>query len=529
MSYLLMELLMRTIFVLFDSLNRRSLETYGAQTIKTPNFNRLMDRSVTFDNHYVGSLPCIPARRDMQTGRLNFMHRSWGPMEPFDNALTEILQKRGVYTHLITDHLQYFRDGGATYHTRFTTFDYVRGQHGDAWKARVDPNWRELQGTFHPVQFEKERRNDHYHYMMNREFIVREDDFPVQVCFDAGLEFLDRNKDADDWFVQIETFDPHEPFHAPERFKDAFPTDYEGPILDWPPYGRVTEAPEECEELNANYCATLTFCDYQLGRLMDYMDENDMWKDTTLVVTTDHGFLLGEHTWWAKNRMPCYQEVAHIPLFVHHPDFVDEAGSRRSALTQNMDLMPSFLEIHGADIPNEVRGKSLLPILRGNAPNHDVLIFGLFASAINITDGKHIFFLYPDDQDPTGLYQYTMMPTTLTDFFTLEELSQAEMVAPFDFTKSSRIMRTPASEKAQFHRLFWGDAVKFETDTVLFDIEVDPGQLHGFRDPEIERRLIEKMRQKLIDHDAPRELYERFHLDVPTSTGQTPVVVAAGD
>ena len=70
---------MKVIFVLFDSLNRRSLECYGGTAVRTPNFQRLARRCVTFDNHYVGSLPCMPARRDMHTGRLSFLHRSWGP------------------------------------------------------------------------------------------------------------------------------------------------------------------------------------------------------------------------------------------------------------------------------------------------------------------------------------------------------------------------------------------------------------------------------------------------------------------
>ena len=70
---------MRTVFVLFDSLNRLALGAYGGDAIATPNFDRFAKRAVSFDNHYVGSLPCMPARRDMHTGRLNFMHRSWGP------------------------------------------------------------------------------------------------------------------------------------------------------------------------------------------------------------------------------------------------------------------------------------------------------------------------------------------------------------------------------------------------------------------------------------------------------------------
>ena len=102
---------MRLIFVLFDSLNRLALGPYGG-AIETPNFQRLADRGVTFDRHYAGSLPCIPARRDIQTGRASFFHRSWGPMEPFDRSFTGVLRDKGVHTRLITDHYHYFREGG---------------------------------------------------------------------------------------------------------------------------------------------------------------------------------------------------------------------------------------------------------------------------------------------------------------------------------------------------------------------------------------------------------------------------------
>lgn len=122
---------MRAIFVLFDSLNRTAVGRYGANAVKTPNFDRFAERATTFDSHFVGSLPCMPARRDLHTGRLNFMHRSWGPLEPFDNSFPELLGKCGVHSHLITDHLHYFEDGGSTYHTRFRTWDFIRGQEDD--------------------------------------------------------------------------------------------------------------------------------------------------------------------------------------------------------------------------------------------------------------------------------------------------------------------------------------------------------------------------------------------------------------
>jgi hypothetical protein len=67
------------------------------------------------------------------------MHRSWGPLEPFDNSMRQILGENGVYTHLISDHLHYFEDGGAAYHTRYRSFEFIRGQEYDPWKAMVEP------------------------------------------------------------------------------------------------------------------------------------------------------------------------------------------------------------------------------------------------------------------------------------------------------------------------------------------------------------------------------------------------------
>jgi arylsulfatase A-like enzyme len=121
---------MKVVFVLFDSLNRHMLGAYGGTRIGTPNFDRLATRATSFDRHYVGSLPCMPARRDMQTGRLSFLHRSWGPLEPFDNCFPELLNDTGVYSHLVTDHFHYWEDGGATYHNRYDSYEFIRGPGG---------------------------------------------------------------------------------------------------------------------------------------------------------------------------------------------------------------------------------------------------------------------------------------------------------------------------------------------------------------------------------------------------------------
>ncbi len=216
---------MRAIMVMFDSLNRRMLPPYGGDWTHAPNFARLAERTVTFENCYVGSMPCMPARRDLHTGRYNFLHRSWGPLEPFDDSMPEILREHGVYTHLSTDHYHYFEDGGATYHNRYTTWDFHRGQEGDAWIGQVAPPY--IPETVAPAGEHARWRQDR----VNRQFMQREEEQPQPRTFAAGIDFIRRNARQDNWYLQIETFDPHEPFYTQQQYKDLYPHD-----LQWPPF-----------------------------------------------------------------------------------------------------------------------------------------------------------------------------------------------------------------------------------------------------------------------------------------------------
>jgi arylsulfatase A-like enzyme len=502
---------MKAVFVLFDSLNRHMLGAYGGTRVPTPNFDRLARRSATFENHYVGSLPCMPARRDMQTGRLSFLHRSWGPLEPFDNSFPELLGKAGIYSHLVTDHFHYWEDGGATYHTRYDSHEFVRGQEGDPWKAMVQPHWERLRERYHERQFSTKQRSYMRHNIVNREFIRAEEDFPSVQCFARGFEFLDRNRDADNWLLQVETFDPHEPFQAPARFRQNFETSWSGPIRDWPRYGRVDELPEECEELRANYYAVVALCDFLLGQLLDYFDGHNLWRDTALIVTTDHGFLLGEHDFWAKNRMNLYQEIVHIPLFVHHPHHSQADGARRTSLTQTIDLASTFLDLFGVNSPAEMQGRSLLPLLEKDAQAAQGLLFGYFGGAVNVTDGRYTYHCFPPDLHAQDIYQYTLMPTHIFAPFSTEELSAASLTAPFAFTKGVPLLRVPVTRKSPMYDVY-GPGALLEDETRLYDLAADPGQDRPLHDPAQEARLSELMRRLMTENEAPTEAFARLGL-----------------
>jgi len=501
---------MKTIFLLLDSLNRNALSCYGG-CVPTPNFDRLAARGIIFDRHFAGSLPCMPARRDLQTGRLNFMHRSWGPLEPFDDSMPSILSQNGVYTHLATDHYHYFEDGGATYHNRYDSYDFIRGQEFDRWVGVVQPPHDGYDRRFHPLQVDRKRDGHRLQGLINRERIVEDADYPIVRTFDAGLEFLRRNASADGWMLQLEAFDPHEPFHAPQRFRERFPTGYEGPTLDWPRYREVRETPEEIDEITANYAALVAFCDEQLGRLLDEMDAGDHWYDTAIVMTTDHGFLLGEHGWWGKNQMPFYNEIAHLPLIIVHPDHAAKAGTRIDALTQTTDLMPTLLSMNGCPIPPDVTGHDLTPLLNGSTDSvREAAVYGIYAGAVNVTDGRHTYFRYPADMDTRELFEYTLMPTHNFDRFDVAEFAGAQLREPFRFTKGVCVLKLNALPNAKRSPRQGGFAC---CRNQLFDLIADPKQLRPFENPEIESRLCAAISTEMTLHDAPAELYHRWAIE----------------
>ncbi len=503
---------MKTVFVLFDSLNRAALGAYGGTDIATPNFDRFARRAMTFDTHYVGSLPCMPARRDMHTGRLNFLHRSWGPLEPFDNSFAQILKDSGTYTHLITDHLHYFEDGGTGFHTRFNTWDFVRGQEHDPWIAMVEPPLDKFRETYAGSQYPEDRSDKRFNGMVNREVQQDEADFPGPKCFAAAMEFLDRNAAADDWLLMLECFDPHEPFHAPDRFKAPYATGWDGKVLDWPRYEKVQETPEEIAEIRANYAALVAMCDEYFGKLLDRFDAENLWEDTALVLSTDHGFLLSEHDWWGKMRMPCYEEISHIPLMIHDPRTPQAAGKRTRALTQTADLMPTLLGLHDAEVPPEVRGQDLGALTADpGAEGREVAVFGLFGGPLGVTDGVHTLYHYPPDLYAEGLREYTLAPAHMTTFFTPEELVTAELAPGFDFTKGVPVLSIAALPTAK--RVPMHDALAFQDiGTRLFDVAADPAQQHPVDDASTVDRLLRGARAVLQDHDTPAEVYRWYGL-----------------
>ncbi|WP_341414961.1 sulfatase [Paenibacillus filicis] len=480
---------------MFDTLNRHMLSPYGGPDwIQTPNFQRLAERTAVFDNSYIGSMPCMPARRELHTGRYNFLHRSWGPLEPFDDSAIEMLGEAGVYTHLITDHQHYWEDGGGTYHPRYASFELIRGQEGDPWKGEVrNPDGLSLEGL-HPIARKMYRQD-----RINRQYMRKEEQFPQAQTFSGGLEFIELNHEEDNWYLQLETFDPHEPFFSPEQYKKLYAHDYKGPLGDWPIYGPVTETPEDVRHMRFEYAALLTMCDHYLGKVLDVMDRLDLWKDTLLIVNTDHGFLLGEHDQWAKCVQPFYNEVAHTPLFIWDPR-TGVQGERRQSLVQTIDLPATLLDYFGVGLPKDMQGQPLRRTIETDEPIREGALFGIHGGHVNVTDGRYVYMRAAANADNRPLYNYTLMPTHMRSRFHPQELQNIELANPFSFTKQIQTLKIPART--------WGNLHAF--GTLLYDVHNDPQQKSQLQDSKIEARMLSLMKQLMRENEAPDEQYERL-------------------
>lgn len=502
---------MRAIVVMFDTLNRKFLPPYGAHGVYAPNFERLAASSVTYDNCYGGSMPCMPARREMHTGRYNFLHRGWGPLEPFDDSVPQMLSDAGVYTHLVTDHQHYWLDGGATYHPRFRTFEFFRGQEGDEWKGHVaDPDLSHIA----PYASNHElRRQD----AINRTYMRTETDHPQTLTFDAGLHFVQTNAHKDDWFVQIETFDPHEPFFSYDEYHRLYGEDQLEQEFDWPDYKQVTESQEQLAHLRRRYQALISMCDKNLGRVLDMMDANDMWHDTMLIVCTDHGLLLGEHEWLGKNVPPFYDETIHTPLFVWDPR-QDRAGQRESGLVQTIDLGPTLLDLFGLELTPDMEGRPLAALSEGAPEQREGALFGIHGGHANVTDGRYVYMRAAVTADNQPLVEYTLMPTNMRGRFTGQALEKAELVDPLPFTKNMPVLKVPAiapTNPAAFGHM-------------LFDLHEDPKQQNSLQDPDLELRMATLLVELMRGNYAPAEQFSRLGLPAQGPVGVEHLVLAGG-
>ena len=379
---------MNVIVIVNDTLRRDHVAAYGAPApwsrpghegepfIHTPNLDRLAAESAVFDRFYCFSYPTIPCRYDQMTGRYGFPFKGWQPLEPDDVVLSEIVRKRGYTPMLIFDTPPLGNDD-YNFTRGFAGWWWIRGQHQDRFVT--DPIEVTLPAAPHKLKSPEATRL----YLRNTAERRYERDWMCGRTTSAAMDWLERNYTRDGFVLWIDMWDPHEPFDAPaydvRRYADP---GYRGEWVIYPRYGRHEYlSPEEASHVRALYASLVTLCDRWLGRFLEKVETLGLDRNTLVVYTTDHGHLFGEHDLEGKptgSLGKLYEVTTRIPLMIRHPKGVG-AGRRVQGIAQQPDLLPTILEFLDVPIPETVQGKSLWPLISGEADRiRDFALSGRF-------------------------------------------------------------------------------------------------------------------------------------------------------
>jgi arylsulfatase A-like enzyme len=501
------------LMVTIDSLRRDFCGAYYDRPwvtdypVETDAIDRFAERATVFDTHWAGSLPCMPQRREFFAGVREFLWRPWGPAEPYDDLVPALAREAGVLPYLVTDHFHYFERGGENYWTDYAGFEFVRGHERDAWKTsprHPDDDLLAQSGLDQATAATVDRDNAQYSRNVADFDPEDETDFFAARTFSTAAEWIREDaQEWDRWFCYVDSFDVHEPFHNPEPYASMYTDeDPRDPDLRmWPEYASV-EAQDmderELEFVRSQFAGKVTMTDRWFGRLLDALDDEGLWEETTVILTTDHGYALGDHGHMAKNHQPTYDEIARTPLFVHHPE---ASRDRVDGLTSAVDVYPTLLDAMGVEVP-QTHGSSLLPLVTGDrdpATHRDYALYGYFGTGINVTDGRYTYLHPPADTD-APLYRYTA--NYGGSFYDGDDPDPGEVEAASLPYADLPVWRVPNDGSLQ------------NEEPLLFDVSEDPRQTTDLVDthPEVHERMRDLARRGMDDLDAPEEQYRRLGL-----------------
>jgi len=406
------------VFILSDDHAYQAISAYhypiGALA-PTPNIDRLADEGMIFNRAFVTNSLCGPSRATIITGKFNHINgfmRNGDLFDPDQPTFPKMLQAAGYQTAVVGKwHLKSLPQGfnywcvlpgqGHYYNPNFIKQPgdtvriqgYVTDLIGDMaldWLKNRDPEKPFLLMFQHKAPHREwlppVRYLDRYH---NTKFPLPDNFFDDhagmgQAAREAEMLVSEHMGLSNDNKIdpEIVTETGHKPFLAwyPKAYRNNLARMTPEQRAEWDKvYQPINEAfrnnPPEGDSLAKwkyqrymeDYLACIRAVDDNVGRILDYLKENDLDKNTIVVYTSDQGFYLGEHGWFDKRFI--YEESFRTPLLIKYPEMI-KPGTKNNDLVQNIDFAPTFLELAHAEIPEDLQGVSLLPLFRGNHPDN---------------------------------------------------------------------------------------------------------------------------------------------------------------
>jgi arylsulfatase A-like enzyme len=398
------------LFLFSDDHAIKSISAYGgplAEIAPTPNIDRIAKQGAVFTNSFCANSICGPSRATILTGKhshKNGFMRNGNTFDPDQWTVAKSLQQGGYNTavigkwHLKTnpvgfDHWEIFPGQGSYYNPVFIQMDgskqrfegyatdlttqkaidwldgrdkskpfFLMCQH-KAPHRTFSPAMRHL-GSFDDVEIpEPKTLFDNYY---DRHASLANNEMEIDRHFDWAYDAKIRKNERGD--VQLPKPDrygtPEYNRMTPAQKKewDAHFSPHNQQFLKDFASGKLTQKDIvrwKYRRYMRNYLSTVKAVDESVGQMLDYLDDNDLADNTIVIYSSDQGFFLGEHGWYDKRWM--FEESFRMPFLLRWPGGV-KPGSRPAQLIQNIDYAPTFLDIAGLETPDEVQGKSLLPL-----------------------------------------------------------------------------------------------------------------------------------------------------------------------
>ncbi len=436
---------MNVIVIVMDSLRVDHVGCYGSP-VRTPHIDRVATEGTILAQAFAESLPTLPARTTMWTGRVGFPFRPWQLFEMSDLLLAEVLWDKGYTSALVTD-VYHMHKPAYNCGRGFDTTVFVRGQEYDAWivdeRIPVDMARHRLRGDESDALWQPRFAQ----YLRNMSVVRDEEDYFAPRVVKEAIHWLERQVQEkgqkDRLFLWVDMFDPHEPWDPPEPWRSMYDPDYAGQELIDPVPGAVAGymTPREVAHTKALYAGEVSFVDKWVGMLLDRVRDLGLYDNTLLMLTTDHGEPLGEHGYIRKARPYNHEQLVHIPWIIRHPAGWG-AGQRCDALVQTTDMLPTILDALGISGPLEqvyraptrtmfpqdmpvatrqiaLHGTSLLPLLRGETPTVRRYAYsGHFGRQWAIRDHEWAYLLPIDGSGAPQLYHRPTDPDEQRDVVT---------------------------------------------------------------------------------------------------------------
>ncbi len=457
---------MNVILIITDTMRRDHLGLYGNQTVRTPHLDRLAGMSYVFDNAYCANFPTVPNRLDVMTGRFTMTEYGWQPMPRDATIISEVLGDAGKLTQMIVD-TPHILANGYGFDRGFAGWEWIRGQEND--RLRTSPRDVTLSAAPEKLRSPETTVRQHLRNISTRE---SEADCFCARTMQTACDWLEDNRD-EDFFLYIDTFDPHEPWDAPQWYVDLYDPGYEGDEVSYPVYGPSDYLSEaELRHMRALYAAEVSLVDAWVGRLLSQVEQLGLMDDTAIIYTTDHGFYHGEHGLTGKTIIsenfhadtPLYSEVARIPLIVYVPG---ATGGRVSAYAQPPDYAPTVLDLMGVPMPETMQGMSLAPVMRGERSM--TRPFAVSTAALNVA---------PSGGRPTTITQgeWSLIYWGCPDGPLMDHLTrnvdgvQRPAIVPTDAVPAPQLYHLP-TDPAQKYNVYAENrdiAVKLHADHVRF-------------------------------------------------------------